>query len=69
MRLFFFTRNYLIQKTAEATNIADAAAKSYDSKITKVTKTSPQNNSETNPNEYDKEIPNIQKKEIKLLII
>ena len=57
-------------KTAEASGtltgykIADAVrsktlatrAKSYDGKITKVSKSSPQNNSETLSNEHDKEI-------------
>ena len=51
------------QKTAEATNdliankIADAVAKRYDGKITKVLRNSPQNNSEAITNEHDKEIP------------
>ena len=35
---------------------ADAVAKSYDGKITKVSKHSQQNNSETVSNEHDKEI-------------
>ena len=52
-----------IQKTAEATGdltsrkIADAVAKSYDSRITKTSIHLPQNNSETVTNEHDKEIP------------
>ena len=37
--------------------IADAVAKSYDGRITKVLKTSQQNNSETIKNKHDKEIP------------
>ena len=51
------------QKTAEATGdlignkIADAVAKSYDGKITKVSRSSSQNNSEKVINEHDKEIP------------
>ena len=36
--------------------IANAAAKSYDGKITKISKTSQQNNTETSTNEYDKKI-------------
>ena len=45
------------QKTAEATGdlignkISDAVAKSYDGKITKVSRSTPQNNSETITNE------------------
>ena len=55
------------QKTAEATgdNIAN--------KITKVSRSSPQNNSEAITNELDKKIPKerhiLQKKDIKLLVI
>ena len=51
----------VIQKTAEATSdlignkIADAVA--YKGIIAKVTKNSPQNNSDTVINEHDKEIP------------
>ena len=37
--------------------IANAVAKSYDGRITKVSKNSQQNNSETVTNEHDKEIP------------
>ena len=37
--------------------IANAVAKSYDGRITKVSKTSQQNNSETIKNKHDKEIP------------
>ena len=37
--------------------IAEAVAKSYDDKITKVSRRSPQNNSERIINEHDKEIP------------
>ena len=37
--------------------IANAVAKSYDGRITKVSKHSQQNNSETVTNEHDKEIP------------
>ena len=37
--------------------IAVAVAKSYDGKITKVSKNSQQHNSETVTNEHDKEIP------------
>ena len=50
-----------IQKTAEATGdlivnkIADTVAKSYDGRITKVSKTSPKNNSETNEEEILRE--------------
>ena len=57
------TSKRVIQKTAEAigdliTNkIADTVAKSYEGKITKVSKTLSQNNSETVTNEHDKEIP------------
>ena len=52
-----------IQKTAEATgdlignNIADVVANSYDVKITKVSKSLPQNNSETVAKENYKQIP------------
>ena len=51
------------KKTVEATGdvignkIADAVAKSSDGKITKVSSSSPQNNSETITNKHDKEIP------------
>ena len=51
-----------IQKTAEATgdlignNIADVVANSYDVKITKVSKSLPQNNSETVAKENYKQI-------------
>ena len=37
--------------------IADAVAKSYDGRITKVSQNSQQNNSETVTNENDQEIP------------
>ena len=37
--------------------IADTVAKLYDDRITKVSKNSKQNNSETVTNEHDKEIP------------
>ena len=37
--------------------IANAVAKSYDGRITKVSKTSQQNNSETIKNKHNKEIP------------
>ena len=37
--------------------IAEAVAKSYNDRITKVSKTSQQNNSETVTNEHDKKIP------------
>ena len=53
----------VIQKTAEApgdligNKIFNAVAKSYDGKITKVSKNSQKNNSETVSNEHDKEIP------------
>ena len=53
----------VIQKTAEETGnvigneIADAVAKSYDGKITKVSKNPQQSTSETVTNEHDKEIP------------
>ena len=53
----------VIQKTAEApgdlngNKLGDAVAKSYDGRITKVSKNSQQNNSETVTNENDKEIP------------
>ena len=49
-----------IQKTVEVTGdmtankIADAVAKSYNGKVTKISKTSQQNNSQTVTNEYDK---------------
>ena len=52
----------LIQKTAEATGdliankIAYAVAKTYDIKITKVSKNTQQINSETVTNEHDKEM-------------
>ena len=52
-----------IQKTAEANGdltlnkIANALAKSYDSKITGDSKSSHRNNSETVTNEHNKEIP------------
>ena len=36
--------------------IANAAAKSYDGKITKISKTSQQDNTETRTNEHDKKI-------------
>ena len=51
------------QKAAESTGdlivskIADAVARSCNHKITKVSRSSPQNNSETITNEYDEEIP------------
>ena len=57
------TSKIVIQKTAEATGdlignkIDDAVAKSHDGTITKVSKNSQQNNSETVTNEHDKEIP------------
>ena len=50
------------QKTAEATGdliankIADMVGKSYDGRITKVSKISQENNSETVANKHDKEI-------------
>ena len=53
----------VIEKTGEATGdlicnkIANAVAKSYDGRITKVSKNSQQNNSEAVTNEHDKEIP------------
>ena len=52
-----------IQKTTEATGdlignkVADAGVKSYDGKITKVSKNYLQNSLETVKNENDKEIP------------
>ena len=53
--------------------ITNAVAKSYDSKITKVSKNSQQINSETVTNEYDKEILKkdiyLQKKYKKFLMI
>ena len=53
--------------------IAEAVAKSYDDKIAKVSRRSPQNNSERIINEHDKEIPKersyLRKKYRKLLII
>ena len=51
------------KKTAEATGdlignkIADVVAKSCDGKITKVSRSLPQNNSERIINEHDKEMP------------
>ena len=45
----------MIQKTAEAT--VDLIGNKIAEKITKVSKTSQQNNSETVTNEHDKEIP------------
>ena len=51
------------QKTAEATSdlngnkIAEVITKLYDGKITKVSRTSPQNSLKTVKNEHDKEIP------------
>ena len=44
-----------IQKTTEATG--DLIGHKFVNKISKVSKTSPQNNSETITNEHDKEIP------------
>ena len=55
--------NSIIQKTAEATGdlignkTSDTITKSYDGKITVVSKNSQQNNSETVTNEHNKEIP------------
>ena len=52
-----------IKKTAEATDIlignkiTDAVPKSYDGRLTKLSKNSQQNNSEIVTNENDKEIP------------
>ena len=54
------TSKKAIQKTAEATGdlignkIADAVAKLYNGKITRVSKASPQNNSETATNEEER---------------
>ena len=72
------TSKIVIQKTAESTGdlignkIDDAVAKSHDGTITKVSKNSQQNNSETVTNEHDKEIPKekyyLQKKGKKLLM-
>ena len=45
----------VIQKTAEATS--DLTPNKIANKITKVSRSSPQNNSETITNEHDKEIP------------
>ena len=45
----------VIQKTSEATD--DLIGNKIVDKITKISKTSQQNNSETVTNEYDKEIP------------
>ena len=67
------------KKQAEATGdlignkIANAVAKSDDSKITKVSKNSQENNSETVANEHDIEIPKeryiyLQKKDKKSLM-
>ena len=53
----------VIQKTAKAIGDVignknpNAVAKSYNGRITKVSGSSPQNNSETIANEHDKEIP------------
>ena len=55
--------NSIIQKTAEATGdlignkTSDTITKSYDGKITVVSKNSQQKNSETVTNEHNKEIP------------
>ena len=45
------------QKTLTLTGYGQNPSKSYDDKITKFSRSSPQNNSETITNEYDKEIP------------
>ena len=45
----------VIQKTTEATG--DLIGHKFVNKISKVSKSSPQNNSETITNEHDKEIP------------
>ena len=45
----------VIQKTAEATG--DLTGNKTADKITKASRSSPKNNSETITNEYDKEIP------------
>ena len=50
------TSKRVIQKTAEATG--DLISSEIADRITKVSKTLPQNNSETITNEHDKEIPN-----------
>ena len=44
-----------VQKTAEATG--DLNGNKIDDKITKISRSSPQNNSETVTNEHDKKIP------------
>ena len=55
--------NSIIQKTAETTGdlignkTSDTITKSYDGKITVVSKNSQQKNSETVTNEHNKEIP------------
>ena len=51
--------------------IANAVAKSYDGKITKISKTSQQNNTETSTKEHDKKIHkeiNISLEKIKKII-
>ena len=68
-----------VQNTAEATGalignkVGNAVVKSYDGKITKILKTSQQNNSETSTNEHDKKYLKkdiyFQKKDRKLLMI
>ena len=59
------------QKTAEATG--DVTSNNIANKITKVSRSSPQNTSEAITNELDKKIPKerhlLQKKDIKLLVI
>ena len=58
----------IIQKTAEAA--VDLTCNKFANRITKVSKNSQENNSETVTNEDDKEIPrNLQKKDKKLLIM
>ena len=62
----------VIKKTAEA--IGDLIDNKIANRITKVSKSSPQNNSETITNEHDKKIPKeryiyLQKKDRKILMI
>ena len=67
-----FSSKRVIQKTAEATG--DLIGNKIANRITKVSKSLPQNNSETITNGHDKEIPKeryiyLQKKDRKLLMI
>ena len=59
MRLKLVQKNNLKEATGDliGNKIADVVAKLYNGKNAKVSKNSPQNNSETVTNEHDKEIP------------